>query len=104
MYILIIIILLLFFFKNRFIQYKKQINTTIIVLSVWLVTGLILRHFLTDNTHRRYTDVEMAQVLIKNDPEFKKAKMKILDDGSVRLILRKRKYFHLKDGVLTNGK
>jgi hypothetical protein len=42
----------------------------------------------------------MAQNLIKEDPEFKKAKMKILDDGSVRISVKKRKCL-LKDGVLT---
>jgi hypothetical protein len=47
--------------------------------------------------------VEMAQNLIEEDPEFKKAKMKILDDGSVRISL-KRKKFLLKDGVMTSVK
>jgi hypothetical protein len=45
----------------------------------------------------------MAQNLIKEDPEFKKAKIKILDDGSVRITMKRKKSF-LKDGVLTNGK
>ena len=44
----------------------------------------------------------MAQNLIKEDPEFKKAKMKILDDGSVKISVKKKKWFLLKDGVLTS--
>jgi hypothetical protein len=43
----------------------------------------------------------MAQNLIKEDPEFKKAKMKILDDGSV-IISKKKKKSLIRDGVMTN--
>lgn len=43
----------------------------------------------------------MAQNLINEDPEFKKAKIKVLDDGSAKITL-KRKKFLLKDGVLSN--
>jgi hypothetical protein len=43
----------------------------------------------------------MAQNLLKEDPDFKKAKMKILDDGSVRITMKRKKYLKLKDGVLT---
>ena len=101
MYIIIITILILLAARNRFLPYKKEINTAIVVLSVWLIVGSILRHFLGDRPPHRYTDVEMAQNLIKEDPEFKKAKMKILDDGSVRITVKKRKCL-LKDGVLTS--
>jgi len=75
----------------------------ITILSIWFVFGFTLRWLYSDPPQRHYTDVEMAQNLIKEDPEFKKAKMKILDDGSV-IISIKRKKFLLKDGVLTNGK
>jgi hypothetical protein len=34
--------------------------------------------------------------------DFKKAKMKILDDGSVRITIKRRKRLKLKDGVLTS--
>ena len=101
MILLLITIILLLTFRNRFPQYKQIIKTTTIVLSLWLVIGTILRHFLSDPPQRHYTDVEMAQNLIKEDPEFKKAKMKILDDGSVRITMKKRKSLKLKDGVLT---
>ena len=103
MILLLITIITLFFTRKYFPLYTKQINTTLIVLTLCLVIGLTLRHFLSDPPQRHYTDVEMAQNLIKEDPEFKKAKMKILDDGSV-IISIKRKKFLLKDGVLTNGK
>lgn len=102
MILLITTIILLIVFRKRIPQYTKQINTTLIVLSLWVVLGLILRHFLSEVTNRVYTDVEMAQNLIKEDPEFKRAKMKILDDGSVRITMKKRKCMLLKDGVLTS--
>jgi len=98
------ITLLLFFTRKYFPLYTKQINTTLIVLTLWLVIGLTLRHFLSEPPQRHYTDVEMAQNLIKEDPEFKRAKMKILDDGSVRITMKKRKSLKLKDGVLTTIK
>ena len=104
MLILIITITTLFFIRKYFPLYIKQINTTILALSIWLVLGLTLRYFFSDEPTKVYTDVEMAQNLIKEDPEFKKAKMKILDDGSVRITMRKRKCLKLKDGVLTSLK
>jgi hypothetical protein len=61
-----------------------------------------MRHFLSGEPTKTYTDVEMAKNLIKEDPEFKKAKMKILDDGSVRITIKRRKSLKLKDGVLTS--
>jgi hypothetical protein len=61
-----------------------------------------MRHFISGQPNRTYTDVEMAKNLIKEDPEFMKAKMKILDDGSVRITMKKRKRLKLKDGVLTS--
>jgi len=80
-------------------------NRTIIVLSLWLVIGTTLRHFLSDATKRTYTDIEMAQTFIKDNPKLcKKAKTRIMDDGTVKIILRKGKYLKLKDGVLTNGR
>ena len=101
MLILLTTIILILIFRNRFPQYKQPINTTLIVLSLWLVIGTTLRHFLSDPPQRHYTDVEMAQNLIKEDPEFKRAKMKILDDGSVRITMKRKKSLKLKDGVLT---
>ena len=103
MIILLISIILLFISRKYFTIHKILINRVIIGLSIWLVLGSILKHFLSEPSTRRYTDVEMAQTWIKDNPELK-AKMKVLDDGSVRIILKKRKYLHLKDGVLTNGK
>lgn len=104
MLILLTTIILILILRKRLPQYKQIINTTLIVLSIWLVIGTILRHFLAEEPSKVYTDVEMAQNLIKEDPEFKKAKMKILDDGSVRITMRKRKCLKLKDGVLTSLK
>jgi hypothetical protein len=101
MILLLITIITLFFTRKYFPLYTKQINTTLIILTLWLVIGTTLRHFLSDPPQRHYTDVEMAQNLIKEDPEFKKAKMKILDDGSVRITMKRRKSLKLKDGVLT---
>jgi hypothetical protein len=99
-----IITLVLILSRKYFPIYKSQINTGIIFLSIWLLIGITIRLFNGSEPSKRLTDVEMAQNLIKEDPEFKRAKMKILDDGSVRITLKKRKYFKLKDGVLTTGK
>ena len=101
MFILISSIIILLISRKYFPTYKDTINKIVIVLSVWLTLGTILKHFLADEPSRKYTDVEMAQNLIKEDPEFKKAKMKILDDGSVRITMKRRKSLKLKDGVLT---
>jgi len=102
MFILISSIIILLISRKFFPTYKDTINKIVIVLSVWLTLGTILKHFLADEPSRKYTDVEMAQNLIKEDPEFKKAKMKILDDGSVKISVKKKKWFLLKDGVLTS--
>jgi hypothetical protein len=80
-------------------------NRTIIVLSLWLVIGTTMRHFLNGEPKRTYTDMEMAQTFIKDNPKLcRKAKTKILDDGTVKIILRKGKSLKLKDGVLTTVK
>ena len=102
MLILLITITTLFFTRKYFPLYTKQINTTLVVLSLWLVLGLTLRYFFSDEPSKVYTDVEMAQNLLKEDPEFKKAKLKILDYGVI--ITKKKKKFLLKDGVLTSLK
>jgi hypothetical protein len=94
---------LLIFTRKYFPNYKSQINTGIIFLSIWLIIGIPLKLFFQDDPKRKYTDVEMAQTWIKDNPK-EKGKLKILDDGSVRIILKKRKYLKLKDGVLTSGR
>jgi hypothetical protein len=64
-----------------------------------------MRHFLNGEPKRTYTDMEMAQTFIKDNPKLcRKAKTKILDDGTVKIILRKGKSLKLKDGVLTTVK
>ncbi len=103
MILLLITIIILYYTRKYFLTYRDLINKVLVFLSIWLVTGTTIRYFLSDGPSRRYTDVEMAQNLIEEDPEFKKAKMKILDDGSVRISL-KRKKFLLKDGVMTSVK
>lgn len=97
------ITILLVISRKYFPNYRGQLNLGIVLLSIWLVVGVSLRVFIGEKPTRKYSDVEMAQNLIKDDPEFKKAKMKILDDGSVRISIKRKKYL-LKDGVLTNGK
>ena len=103
MILLLITIIILYYTRKYFLTYRDLINKVLVFLSIWLVTGTTIRYFFSDGPSRRYTDVEMAQNLIEEDPEFKKAKMKILDDGSVRISL-KRKKFLLKDGVMTSVK
>jgi len=101
-YCLIFTIILLIGVRRYLTLYKTLINRTIIGLSIWLVLGIILRYFLSDPPQRRYTDVEMAQNWVKDNPQLK-PKLRILDDGSVRIILKRGKRLHLKDGVMTNG-
>ena len=49
--------------------------------------------------------MEMAQTFIEDNPDLcRKAKTKILDDGTIKIILRKGKSLYLKDGVLTSRK
>ena len=103
MLILLITIIALFFTRKYFPLYIKQINTTILALSLWLVLGLTLRYFFSDEPTKVYTDVEMAQAYIQDNPKLK-PKMKILDDGSVKIILKGGKRLYLKDGVLTSFK
>jgi hypothetical protein len=98
------ITLVLILSRKYFPNYRSQLNLGIVLLSIWLVVGVSLRVFLGKKPTRKYSDVEMAQNLIKDDPEFKRAKMKILDDGSVKLTLKVRRHYKLKDGVLTNWK
>jgi hypothetical protein len=105
MFILIITIILLFLIRKRFPIHKLLINRTLIVLSVWLVIGLTLRYILSDEPTKVYTDMEMAQAYIQDNPELcKKAKTKILDDGTIKIVLRKGKPLYLKDGVITSKK
>jgi hypothetical protein len=103
MFYLISTIILLFLLRKKFPIHKLIIDRTLIFLSIWLVVGLSLRHFLSDPPPQHYTDIEMAQTFIKDNPDLcRKAKTRILDDGTVRIILRKGKSLYLKDGVITS--
>jgi hypothetical protein len=105
MFYLIITIILLFLLRKRFPIHKLLINRSLIFLSLWLVIGLTLRHFLAGEPKKTYTDMEMAQTFIEDNPDLcRKAKTKILDDGTIKIILRKGKSLYLKDGVLTSRK
>ena len=73
----------------------------ITILSIWFVCGFTLRYIYNDSSSRRYSDVEMAEVFIKDHPELK-ATWKQLDDGRIRIKPRKGKPFYLKDGVITS--
>ena len=80
-------------------------NRTIMFLSVWLIIGLTLRHFLAGEPKKSYTDMEMAQTFIKDNPDLcRKAKTRIMDDGTIKIVLRKGKSLYLKDGVITSKK
>jgi hypothetical protein len=103
MILLAITIIALLYSRKYFPIYTKNINIVCIVLSVWLITGFTIRQFTSSGHNRTYTDVEMAQTWIKDNPELK-AKMKVMDDGTVKIILKKRKYLYLKDGVITSKK
>jgi hypothetical protein len=105
MFILIITITLLFLIRKRFPTHKLLINRTLIVLSLWLVIGLTLRYILSDEPTKVYTDMEMAQAYIQDNPELcKRAKTRIMDDGTIKIVLKKGKPLYLKDGVITSKK
>ena len=105
MFILIITITLIFLLRKRFPIHKILINRTLIFLSLWLVIGLTLRYILSDEPTKVYTDMEMAQVYIQDNPDLcKKAKTKILDDGTIKIVLKKGKPLYLKYGVITSKK
>ena len=49
--------------------------------------------------------MEMAQTFIEDNPDLcKKAKTRILDDGTIKIVLKKGKSLYLKDGVITSKK
>jgi len=105
MFLLIITITILFLIRKKFPIHKLLINRTLIVLSVWLVIGLTLRYILSDEPTKVYTDMEMAQAYIQDNPDLcRKAKTRILDDGTIKIVLRKGKPVYLKDGVITSKK
>jgi hypothetical protein len=105
MFLLIITITILFLIRKKFPIHKILINRTLIVLSLWLVIGLTLRYILSDEPTKVYTDMEMAQAYIQDNPELcKRAKTRILDDGTIKIVLKKGKPLYLKDGVITSKK
>jgi hypothetical protein len=64
-----------------------------------------MRHFLSGEPTKTYTDMEMAQTFIEDNPDLcKKAKTMIMDDGTIKIVLRKGKSLSLKDGVITSKK
>ena len=105
MLLLISTIIILFLIRKKFPIHKLFINRTIIFLSLWLVIGTTMRHFLSGEPKKTYTDIEMAQTFIKDNPDLcKRAKTKILDDGTIKIVLKKGKPLYLKDGVVTSKK
>jgi len=64
-----------------------------------------MRHFLAGEPKKTYTDMEMAQTFIEDNPDLcKRAKTRILDDGTIKIVLKKGKSLYLKDGVITSKK
>jgi hypothetical protein len=95
--------LLLVLTRKHFLNHKTLVNNTILLLSIWLIIGITLKLFFSEEPPRKYTDVEMAKTWIEDNPELK-GKLRILDDGTVKIVLKRGKYLILKDGVLTRGK
>jgi hypothetical protein len=82
---------------------KKIFNIMITILSIWFVCGFTLRYIYNTSPPRRYSDVEMSEVFVKDHPELK-ATWKQLDGGRIRIKPRNGKPLYLKDGVITKGK
>jgi hypothetical protein len=105
MFIIISTIIILVLLRKKFPIHKLLINRTLIFLSLWLIIGLTLRHFLAGEPKKTYTDMEMAQTFIEDNPDLcKRAKTRIMDDGTIKIVLRKGKSLYLKDGVITSKK
>ena len=105
MWIIIISITLLFLIRKRFPIHKLLMNRTIMFLSIWLIIGTTMRHFLSGEPKKTYTNMEMAQTFIEDNPDLcKRAKTRILDDGTIKIVLKKGKSLYLKDGVITSKK
>ncbi len=79
----------------------KRFKKVIIFLSIWFVVGFTLRYIYSSPPKRRYSDVQMAEVYVKDHPKLK-ATWKQLDDGRIRIKPRKGKPYYLKDGVITS--
>jgi len=100
MSIVIFIIILLFIFRIFVKIGKLLINCLIGFFAIWLFFGGSLHYLFKEEPQKKIQDIEMAKTFIKDNPKLcKKATMKILDDGTVRIIA-KRKIYDLKDGVL----
>jgi methionine-rich copper-binding protein CopC len=97
------ITLLLVLTRKHFLNHKTIVNNTILLLSIWLLIGITLKLFFSEEPSRKYTDVQMAQTWIEDNPELK-GKLRVQNDGTVKIVLKKGKYLILKDGVLTRGK
>ena len=80
---------------------KKTFNIMITILSIWFVCGFTLKYIYNDSSPRRYSDVQMAEVYVKDHPKLK-ATWKQLDDGRIRIKPRRGKPLYLKDGVITS--
>lgn len=80
---------------------KKIFNIMITILSIWFVFGFTLRWIYSDPPHRRYLDVQMAEVYVKDHPELK-ATWKQLDNGRIRIKPKRGNPLYLKDGVVTS--
>ena len=97
--IIILILCLIAYFSKAFKQLTGCLTILIPVLTVWISFALLLRSC-DDGPKKRVTDLDMAHTFIKDNPTLcKKAKVRILDDGTIKIITKK-KSFYLKDGVL----
>ena len=80
---------------------RKIFNIMIRFLIIWAIVGFTIRFVLRDKPSKRISDVQMAEVYVKDHPELK-ATWKQLSDGRIRIKPRKGKPVYLKDGVITS--
>lgn len=81
----------------------KLIKIFVVLFLSWFGIVYTVKLLSKDAYQRRYNDVQMAQVWIKEHKELK-ATMRILPDGSVKIIPKKGRTLWLKDGVITTYK
>ena len=98
---ILIVIFVIFLIKKIAL---KAIKFLLILFLAWMTIGFILKSCDSNEPVQVASDMQMAETFIKDNPKLcKRAKIKVLTDGTVRIITKRAK-FNLKDGVLMTAK
>jgi len=72
------------------------------VLLFWFLFGFLLNMCNSEEKPEVASDLEMAKTFIEDNPEFRKAKIKQLKNGTIKIIA-KHQTLKLKDGVIMSA-